>query len=356
MRKLLIFILLLLVAGFAAYQDAQQLLSQPLQLTQKQRIEVIQGKPFSATLNDLEAQNIFAEPRLALYLRLYARINGQAKALKAGEYELSPGMNSLDLLTLFVSGKIVLHELRLIEGWTFAEALSAIRSSDELVHTLKDADAESIMTAIGRSGLAPEGRFFPDTYFFPKGMTDEAFLRRASTAMDNVLKLEWEQRQKDLPYQSVDEALIMASIVEKETGAPVERAEIAGVFVRRLAQGMKLQTDPTVIYGIGPSFDGNLRRIDLETDTPYNTYTRMGLPPTPICLPGRASIHAALHPSDGDAIYFVSRGDGTHQFSASLEQHNAAVDKFQRKIRSQVKPQTKVKIESEVKHKSKGKH
>lgn len=356
MRNLLLLILLLTAASYVAYQDAQQLLQQPLQLSQKQRFDVVQGKPFSATLNDLASQNIFAAPRLVLYIRLYTRINGQAKLLKAGEYELAPGMNSLDLLALFVSGKTVLHELRLIEGWTFAEALSAIQSSGELVHTLKNADEVSIMNAIGHSGVAAEGRFFPDTYFFPKGMTDEAFLRRASAAMDNVLKQEWEQRQDGLPYQSPEEALIMASIVEKETGAPAERAEVAGVFVRRLQQGMKLQTDPTVIYGIGKNFDGNLRRTDLEFDTPYNTYTRLGLPPSPICLPGRASIHAALHPAEGDAIYFVSRGDGTHQFSASLEQHNAAVDKFQRKIKSRTKQQAKVKTETEEKLKRKGKH
>lgn len=329
MRRLLFLILLASLAGFAIYQDAQQVLQQPLQLQQKQRVEVVMGKTLSATLNDFEVQNIFASSRVPLYLRLYARATGRAAALKAGEYELSPGMSSFDLLALIVSGKTVLHQLRLIEGWTFSEALATMRSSDELVHTLKDEDADAIMSAMGRSGTPAEGRFFPDTYYFPKGITDEAFLRRAAAAMDNVLAQEWQQRQEGLPYQSPEEALVMASIVEKETGAPTERAEVAGVFVRRLLKGMKLQTDPTVIYGLGPDFDGNLRRVDLESDTPYNTYTRQGLPPTPICLPGRASIHAALHPAKGEAIYFVSRGDGTHQFSATLEQHNAAVQKFQ---------------------------
>lgn len=350
MRVLLVLIFLLSAVSFVVYQDAQQLMLQPLQLTQKQRIDVVQGKAFSTTLSDLAAKNIFAEPRLVMYLRLHARFTGQAKALKAGEYELVPGMNSFDLLALIVSGKTVLHQLRLIEGWTFAEALEVIRSSDELVHTLQDSDVESIMSSIGRSGLHAEGRLFPDTYYFPKGMTDEAFLRRASAAMDNVLKLEWEQREANLPYQSPEEALIMASIIEKETGAPVERAEIAGVFVRRLRMGMKLQTDPTVIYGLGEKFDGNLRRTDLESDTPYNTYTHTGLPPTPICLPGRASIHAALHPADGDAIFFVSRGDGTHQFSATLEQHNAAVNRYQRRVKAQITPQSKDKSKSKGKH------
>lgn len=329
MRVLFFLIVLAGLFGFVIYQDGQQVLLQPLQLQQKLRVEVVLGKTLSATLSDFEAQNIFPSSRAPLYLRAYARATGKASALKAGEYELSPGMSSFDLLALIVSGKTVLHQLRLIEGWTFAEALAAIRSSNELVHTLKDSDAEGIMRAIGRGGLAAEGRFFPDTYYFPKGTTDEAFLRRAAAAMDNVLAQEWAQRPDGLPYQSAEEALTMASIVEKETGAPVERAEVAGVFVRRLLAGMKLQTDPTVIYGLGENFEGNLRRVDLERDTPYNTYTRLGLPPTPICLPGRASIHAALHPAGGNAIYFVSRGDGTHQFSATLEQHNSAVQKFQ---------------------------
>ncbi|MES2488472.1 MAG: endolytic transglycosylase MltG [Pseudomonadota bacterium] len=350
MRALLTLVLVLVVAGFLIFQDAQTILSQPLQLTQKQHVDVVQGKPFSATLSQLSANNVFSSRRGTFYLKVYARISGQATSLKAGEYELTPGMNSLDFLALIVSGKTVLHELRLIEGWTFEQALASIRANDELVHTLKTDDAAVIMQAMGRSGVNAEGRFFPDTYFFPKGTTDEAFLLRALAAMDNVLAQEWEQREEGLPYQSPEEALVMASIIEKETGAPSERAEVAGVFVRRLVMGMKLQTDPTVIYGIGKNFDGNLRRTDLEFDTPYNTYTRMGLPPTPICLPGRASINAALHPAKGDAIFFVARRDGTHQFSATLEQHNAAVNQFQRSSKGQNK-QAKAKD----KQKSKGK-
>ncbi|WP_240783525.1 endolytic transglycosylase MltG [Stenotrophobium rhamnosiphilum] len=351
MRALLTLVLLLVVSAVLIFQDAQTILSQPLQLTQKQHIDVVQGKAFSATLSQLSANNVFAARRGAFYLKVYARISGQATSLKAGEYELVPGMNSLDFLALIVSGKTVLHELRLIEGWTFEQALASIRANDELVHTLKTDDAEVIMAALGRSGIHAEGRFFPDTYFFPKGTTDEAFLRRALAGMDTVLAQEWEQREEGLPYQSPEQALVMASIIEKETGAPSERAEVAGVFVRRLVMGMKLQTDPTVIYGIGKNFDGNLRRSDLEFDTPYNTYTRMGLPPTPICLPGRASIHAALHPAKGDAIFFVARRDGTHQFSATLEQHNAAVNQFQRSSKSQGKP-----AKAKDKQKSKGKN
>lgn len=344
MRALLGLILLAGVSGFLIYQDAKQTLLQPLQIAQKQNIDVVQGSGFVSTVNRLRAQKIFAAPRAAVYLKTYARITGQATSLKAGEYELAPGMNSFDLLALLVSGKTVLHELRIIEGRRFEDALAQIRANDKLVHTLDD--AKSIMGVIDRDGLAPEGRFFPDTYRFPKGTTDEDFLRRGIAAMDNVLQQEWEQRQAGLPYQSPEEALIMASIIEKETGAPAERAEIAGVFVRRLQRGMKLQTDPTVIYGMGKKFTGNLRRSDLELDTPYNTYTREGLPPTPICLPGRASIHAALHPASGDTIYFVSRGDGTHQFSSTLEQHNAAVNLYQRKSKVEAAPKVKSKAKS----------
>lgn len=205
-------------------------------------------------------------------------------------------------------------------------------STPELEHTVGQVtDKNALMTTLGYTGISPEGRFFPDTYRFPKGTTDTAFLRRAYASMETVLQQEWAQRAADLPYRVMDEALVMASIIEKETGVPDERALIAGVFVNRLRIGMRLQTDPTVIYGLGKGFDGNLRRVDLLNDTPFNTYTRAGLPPTPICLPGRASIHAALHPADTQALYFVSRGDGTHFFSDSLEAHNAAVDQFQRK-------------------------
>ena len=317
------------VAGVFFWQDAQQLLLQPLTLTQQERFEVGLGKNFPAVLTALQSRGIFAAERLPRYLEVYARVTGRASALKAGEYELMPGMNSFDLLALVVSGKTVLHELRLIEGWTFAEARSAISASNELVHTLKDVDGDRVMTMLGRPELHPEGQFFPDTYRFPKGTTDVAFLRRAFSEMGRVLEQEWTLRQPDLPYHSPEEALIMASIIEKETGVPAERAQIAGVFVRRLLKGMKLQTDPTVIYGMGLDFDGKLRRRDLETDTPYNTYTRLGLPLSPICLPGRASLHAALHPAAGNSLFFVSRGDGTHQFSDTLDQHNSAVQRFQ---------------------------
>jgi UPF0755 protein len=230
-----------------------------------------------------------------------------------------------------VSGKTTLHELRLIEGWNFRQIMSAVNANPYLLHTLKEADEALVMKAIGKETINPEGRFFPDTYQFPKNTSDRAFLSRAFAAMENTLSQEWEQRAEGLPYAIPTDALIMASIVEKETGIETERPQVAGVFVRRLLLDMKLQTDPTVIYGLGASFDGNLTRENLLNDTPYNSYTRKGLPPTPICMPGRAAIHAALHPADGKALFFVARKDGTHQFSDTLEQHNHAVREFQLK-------------------------
>lgn len=331
LKFLLALVLLISAAGLGIWRDAEGILQAPLPITQKQRFEIPQGGSLILVLADLQAQNLIAEPRLPLYLRAYTRIMGLTASLKAGEYELVPGMSSLDMLMLFVSGKTVLHDLRLLEGWTFAQALAAVHENEELLHTLADESPEAVMQAIGRQGQHPEGRFFPDTYHFPKGTTDVAFLRRAYAAMENALNLEWARRAPDLPYRSAGEALIMASIVEKETGAAGERAQVAGVFVNRLRLGMKLQTDPTVIYGLGKDFDGNLRRKDLEADNPYNTYTRTGLPPTPICLPGRAAIRAALHPADTKALFFVARRDGTHQFSETLEAHNAAVNEFQKK-------------------------
>lgn len=332
-RFFLILLLLITVAACIAWRDAEYLLNQPLPIAAKQPIEIELGENLSALLVRMTGNKLLAPARLPLYLKWYARATGKAPLIKAGEYELSPGMSSLDLLNLIISGKTVLHELRLIEGWNFQQIMAAVNNNEGLIHTLKEADSATIMAAIGRPAVHPEGRFFPDTYRFPKRTTDEAFLRRAYAAMENVMNLEWSQRATDLPYASSDEALIMASIIEKETGAATERPLIAGVFVRRLRLDMKLQTDPTVIYGIGDNFDGNLTREDLNSDTPYNSYTRKGLPPTPICIPGRAAIHATLHPADGKALFFVARKDGTHQFSDTLQQHNHAVRQFQLKKR-----------------------
>jgi UPF0755 protein len=269
--------------------------------------------------------------RRGLYLQWMAWISGRAAQLKAGEYRLNPGLTPSGLLDLLVSGRVVQYPLTVIEGWTFRQLLAAVREHEALRQTLEGLDDLTVMAALGKPGEYPEGRFFPDTYLFPRGTTDADFLLRAYRRMAAVLDEAWRQRAAGLPLKDPYQALVLASIVEKESGVAGERPQIAGVFVRRLQKGMKLQADPTVIYGIGERFDGNLRRSDLETDTPYNSYTRTGLPPTPICLPSRAAIQAVLAPGGGNDLYFVARGDGSHQFSASLEEHQRAVNQFQRR-------------------------
>lgn len=331
LKLLLILVLLAVLALAAVFFDARQQLGAPVRLSEPRSFEIEPGQSFAASLRQLREQQLLPSERAQFYLRVYARWQGYDARIRSGEYELRPGLSSLDLLQLFMSGLTLLHELRITEGMSFTQALQLIAAEPNLRHTLGDVDPAAVMRAIGQAGEAPEGKLFPDTYRFPKHTTDVALLRQAYAMMQSVLQSEWQQRDPDLPYASADEALIMASIVEKETGAPEERAQIAGVFVRRLRLGMLLQTDPTVIYGMGAAFDGNLRLADLRRDTPYNTYTRKGLPPTPICLPGRAAIHAALHPAAGKALFFVSRGNGLHQFSETLAQHNAAVRQFQLK-------------------------
>jgi len=320
-------LLLGLLLGLAG--DGWLQLNTPLAIVHPDAVELESGQRLSSLSRQMDERGLFASARQRLYLIAYARLHGEAALLKAGEYALDPGLTPLGLLTTLTSGKTMLHELRLVDGWRFAQAWKLIQADPNLSHTLGNADPAAIMLAIGRPGINPEGRFFPDTYRFPKRTTDVAFLRNAYTAMDKLLAAEWAGRAPDLYYKSPDQALIMASLVEKETGAPNERPVIAGVFLRRLQIGMRLQTDPAVIYGLGEAYDGNIHTEDLRTDTPYNTYTRDGLPPTPICLPGREAIHAALHPDNGKALYFVAKGDGSHQFSDSLEEHNAAVMRYQ---------------------------
>ncbi len=268
------------------------------------------------------------------YLAAVGQWQGKAQQIKTGEYQFAPGITPQQLLEQIVAGQVVEHALTIVEGWTFRQCLEAIHRSEELSHTLRGLNDAQIMARIGRPGEHPEGRFFPDTYHFAKGLSDVDFLQRAYRAMDRHLQTEWETRDAGLPLTTPYEALILASIVEKETGLASERRTIAGVFTRRLQKSMRLQTDPTVIYGLGKSYDGNIRRADLTADTPYNTYLHPGLPPTPIALPGAASIHAALHPEPGNALFFVSRGDGSHEFSGSLEAHNKAVLNYQLKGRT----------------------
>ncbi len=242
-------------------------------------------------------------------------------------------MSAAEFMDQILSGKVIQYSITIVEGWNIYQLLDVLKADPHIKQTLQGLSHKQIMQRIGYPEMHPEGRFYPDTYHFPKGLTDVEFLQRAYGAMQQKLAAEWEKRAVGLPYKTPYEALIMASIVEKETGLPSERQAIAGVFVRRLEKRMRLQTDPTVIYGLLPNFDGNIRRRDLRRDTPYNTYRRRGLPPTPIAMPGGDAIHAALHPADGDKLYFVSRGDGSHHFSATLEEHNRAVIKYQLKGR-----------------------
>ena len=266
-------------------------------------------------------------------LLLYAwfRVSGQARQIRAGSYELDRAVTPRSLLSKLVRGEESLLGVTVVEGWTVRQMREALARAPSLRPDTAGLSPEALMAELGRPGVHPEGRFFPDTYTYAKGSSDRAVLARALRAMDHRLEAAWAQRAADTPLKSPDEALILASIVEKETGRPADRGLVAGVFVNRLRIGMLLQTDPTVIYGLGERFDGNLRKRDLQTDTPWNTYTRAGLPPTPIALPGKASLLAAVRPDATRALYFVARGDGSSEFSESLDAHNRAVNRYQRK-------------------------
>jgi UPF0755 protein len=312
----------LLLAGYALWYAHTPLRIQALPA----EFEVPPGTGLRATARLLEEAGIEVQP---LHFELLARATGRTTAVKAGNYELTGPTSPAELLDKLTRGAVTQAEIRIIEGWTFAQLRAALDASPALRHDsvgLSDAD---LMRRLGASDRHPEGMFFPDTYLFAHQSSDLAVLRRALHAMQRHLAEEWRQKAPEVPYKTSYEALVMASIVEKETGSAAERDRIAGVLVNRLRIGMALQADPTVIYGLGGSFDGNLKRAHLTTDGPYNTYTRPGLPPTPIALPGRASLRAALRPAQTKALYYVSRGDGTSEFSRSLEEHNRAVSKYQ---------------------------
>ncbi|MGD8588759.1 MAG: endolytic transglycosylase MltG [Chromatiales bacterium] len=312
-----------------AWMEYDSFRSKPLILPEQGLVYNLEpGSSVTSLAADLAARGVIEKPIL---LRLLARLSRQADRLKAGEYRIPQGTTPVQLLQLLASGKVIQYPLTLVEGWTFRQVMAVVEAHDALQHTLTDLSDQEIMQRLGYPDQHPEGRFYPDTYHFPRGESDVAFLKRAYRRMQQVLSEAWAQRDKALPFESPDEALILASIVERETGLPDERARIAGVFIRRLRKGMLLQTDPTVIYGMGERYDGNIRRRDLETDTPYNTYLRQGLTPTPIAMPSGASIRAVLHPEEGKALYFVATGDGGHHFSNSLKEHNRAVRKYQLK-------------------------
>ena len=264
---------------------------------------------------------------------LLARLLGKAGEIKAGSYEAGSGITPLALLDKLTAGEVAKADVVFVEGWTFRQLRAALDSAPHVKHDSTALDDAEIMARLGASGRSPEGLFFPDTYVFGKGTSDLDILKQAYAAMDKQLQAAWQQRAPDLPYRNPYEALIMASVIEKETGQSNERGMIAGVFVNRLRIGMLLQTDPSVIYGLGEKFDGNLRKKDLLADTPHNTYTRAGLPPTPIAMPGLASLRAALNPAQTTALYFVARGDGSSEFSRSLAEHERAVTKYQRRRR-----------------------
>ncbi|WP_323003895.1 endolytic transglycosylase MltG [Denitromonas sp.] len=279
-----------------------------------------------------QAANAVADGGVAVSastLYWFARIGGHANRIKAGTYAFESGVSPRQIVEKLVRGDVVLKSLALIEGWTFRQVRAAIDAHPDLQHDSKDMDDAELLRQIGASETHPEGLFFPDTYHFERGMSDLDVYRQAYAQMQSRLTDQWEKRAADLPLKSPYEALILASIVEKETGQGADRPLIASVFINRLRVGMLLQTDPTVIYGVGPTFDGNLRRRDLERDTPYNTYTRPGLPPTPIAMPGHAAIEAALNPAASDFYYFVARGDGSSEFSKNLSEHNRAVRLYQ---------------------------
>ncbi len=334
-RKLLLLLETgLVLAGLLLGASAWKLhsaLEQPLNLSQEQLLDVPAGSTPTGTFNRLQADGVIRD---AFWLRVYWRFNLPGQPLHSGEYRMTPGMTARGLIGVWQRGEVVQYSLTLVEGWNFRQVRNALARSDKLQQTLAGLSDSQVMEKLGHAGVFPEGRFFPDTYRFVRGMTDAELLGKAYDRLDEVLAKEWGKRAEDAPYSDPYQALIMASLVEKETGVPQERGQIAGVFVRRLQIGMLLQTDPTVIYGLGERYAGKLTRAHLKEATPYNTYVNAGLPPTPIAMVGREAIHAALNPVSGKSLYFVARGDGSHVFSDDLDAHNSAVREFQLKRRA----------------------
>lgn len=316
------------VAALLVLALAQQYLHRPLATLPEERIfEIEAGTPLARLSRDLRDRGIIEYPSL---FNLLARLRGFEQEIRHGVYELPAGATPIELLELFVSGRTRQFRLTLIEGWTFAQALAEIQRSDGIELQLQDMTPEAIAQAMNLDVPMPEGMIFPDTYFYGAGDTDLQILLRASARLREILDLEWESRSEELSLDSPYQALILASIVEKEAAGSEQRGLIAGVFLRRLQLDMRLQSDPTVIYGLGSRFDGDLRAADLDETTPYNTYRINGLPPTPIALAGLESIRASLRPTASDFLYFVGTNDGNHYFSETLEEHNAAVDCYQR--------------------------
>lgn len=315
-------VLLVAVAGWRL----ASLLEQPLPIEEALVQEVERGASLSAVARSLEGAGVLAHPRL---LVAWGRLTGDADRIQAGEYRIEPGTDLRGLLAQLVEGRVLQRRLTLLEGWRFAEVRRALAAAPRLEQTVGELNDEELMARLGHPGVSPEGRFFPDSYAYVAGTRDLDLLARAAERMERILEEVWAERAFGLPLESKEEALVLASLVEKETGLPEDRGRIAAVFLRRLERGMRLQTDASVIFGLGEAFDGNLTRADLARPTPWNTYVHRGLPPTPIALPGRAALEAAVDPPETDALYFVARGDGSSEFSATLEAHRAAVRRYQ---------------------------
>ena len=325
LRTLLLWMLLLAAAAAGA---AAWWLNRPLALAAESvEVSIEPGTP-PRDIAQAWVQAGVRAPALLLYE--WFRWSGQSRKIRAGSYEIGAGTTPISLLNKMVRGDETLSTVRLIEGWTFRQFRAELAKADSLKPTTATLSDEQLMAALGAPGVAPEGRFHPDTYAYSKGSSDLAVLKRAYHAMQKRIDAVWQERAADTPLRNADDALVLASIIEKETGAPADRGRVAGVFVNRLRIGMPLQTDPTVIYGLGAAFDGNLRKRDLLADTPWNTYTRNGLPPTPIAMPGNAALLAAVRPDPTKALYFVARGDGSSEFSETLSDHNRAVTQYQR--------------------------
>ena len=329
-RIILIVIILSALAGLFAsnwLQDEEKRVVSE----ETRNIIVANGSSMRGFAEHLVNQGILEEKWSFLF---WARYRGLASSLKAGEYQVPAGATMSDLLQLITSGKVIDYPVTFIEGWNFKQLREALSKQENLRQLADKLDDQAVMKAIGAEGVHPEGRFYPDTYHYTATMSDLDILQQSYGKMSDFLNQEWAKREEGLPLKNKDQALILASIIEKETGAAEERPLIAGVFTNRLRKGMRMQTDPTVIYGMGDAYKGNIRKKDLLKDTPYNTYTRSGLPPTPIAMPGGDSIRAALHPAETKALYFVAKGNGEHKFSATLSEHNEAVIKYQLKGRS----------------------
>jgi len=329
--KILLSVLIVFSISVFSWLEYQRFIITPLTIDEEGYYYNVQaGTNLSKVSKELSLLKLTNLP--PIYLDVFGRIEGRSHLIKTGEYHIKAGTTLPQLLDQLIGGKVVQYGITLIEGMSIQQVMTTIAAHPHITKTMATTDMATVMASLGKAEIHAEGWFYPETYHFPAGTTDIDFLKRAHQQMVNALSTAWQNKADNLPYKSPYEALIMASIIEKETGIAEERAQIAGVFVRRLQKGMRLQTDPTVIYGLGDSFDGNLRRKDLKTDTAYNTYTRFGLPPTPIALASIESLEAALHPADGKSLYFVATGqEGRHVFSSNLRDHNNAVRRYQLK-------------------------